>query len=75
MKCRLNVNNAIRSSTQLKDSKFNCEQFVKLSFINMIASTHIEDIERKTDTVIKQFEQNCNIYLDNWGYSSKFIDL
>jgi len=41
----------------------------------MIGSTHIEDIERKTDIVMKQFEENCNIYLNNWGYSCKFVDL
>ncbi|CAG2162795.1 unnamed protein product [Oppiella nova] len=69
--CHLNVLNAIRSSTQLKDSKTSCQQFCRLSFVNMMAGTHVEDFENKIDTIMRQFEQNCNTYLNNWGYNCK----
>ncbi|XP_054155591.1 uncharacterized protein LOC128954052 [Oppia nitens] len=71
VQCRLTVCNAVRSSTQLKDSRNNVQQFCRLSFANMIASTHVEDFENKTDIIMRQFDQNCNLYLNNWGYNCK----
>lgn len=65
----ISVSNAVRSSTHLKDSRFNVEQFIKLSFANTIGSTHVEDLERKMDIVIRQFTENCNNYINRWGWS------
>lgn len=65
----ISVSNAVRSSTHLKDSRFNVEQFIKLSFVNTIGSTHIEDLERKMEYIIRQFTDNCNIYINRWGWS------
>lgn len=64
----ISVSDAIRSFTQLRDSKHNVEQFIRLSFTNLIASTHVEDLETKLDYVIKNFVSNCNLYLNHWGW-------
>lgn len=74
-KGKLSVYNAIRCSTTLKDAKFSAEQFVKLSFANMLASTHLEDMERKPDVVINKFKENCNLYLNKWGWEINFLEL
>ena len=63
--------NAVRSTTQLKDPKSNVQNFCRISFTNMIAGTHIEDLENKTDSIIRDFELHCNIYVNNWGYNCK----
>lgn len=41
----------------------------------MIASSHLEDLERNPDIMMGQFEENCNIYLSNWGWELKIIDM
>jgi len=62
------VSDAIKSFTQLKDSRSNVQQFIKLSFTNLIASTHVEDLERKIDWIMKDFVLNCNNYINKWGW-------
>lgn len=64
----ISVANAIRSFTQLKDSKANVQQFIKLSFANLIASSHVEDLERKIDWITKQYVTNCNNHICRWGW-------
>ena len=66
---QLSVTNAIASSTNLKNSKQNVQQFVILSFTNMIASTHVEDLERKMELICKEFLENCNHAIAKWGWS------
>lgn len=62
------VSDAVKSFTQLKDSRSNVQQFIKLSFTNLIASTHVEDLERKIDWIMKDFILNCNNYITRWGW-------
>jgi hypothetical protein len=62
------VSDAVKSFTQLKDSKSNVQQFIKLSFTNLITSTHVEDLERKIDWIMKDFILNCNNYINRWGW-------
>ncbi|RWS30088.1 stomatin-like protein 3 [Leptotrombidium deliense] len=69
------VSNAIKSFTKLKDSKHNVQQFIKVSFSNVVGSTDIEDIERRPEFIFKQFVENCNIYVSNWGWTVTMIDL
>ena len=69
-KVEISISNAVRSSTHLRDSRFNVEQFIKLAFVNMIGSTHVEDLERKTDLVVRMFIENCNRYINRWGWSA-----
>jgi len=72
---QLSVMNAIQSSTHLKNSNQNVIQFTKLSFVNLISSTHVEDLENKMEYVIKLFAQNCNRYLNKWGWTLSFTKL
>lgn len=69
------VSDAIKSFTQLRDSDKNVEQFIKLSFSNLIASSHVEDLENKTEWIIKTFISNCNGYINNWGWDVNFLNL
>jgi len=62
------VSDAVKSFTQLRDSKSSVEQFIKLGFSNLLASTHVEDLERKIDWIIKDFILNCNQYMNKWGW-------
>lgn len=63
------VSDAVRSFTQLRDSKSNIEKFVRLAFTNLIASTHLEDLERKKDWIMKDFIANCNGSINDWGWN------
>lgn len=72
---QLSVLNAIQSSTHLKDSNQNVIQFTKLSFLNLISSTHLDDLEYKMEYVVKLFVQNCNCYLNKWGWSLTYAKL
>ena len=65
----LAVSDAVRSFTQLRDSKSNIEKFVRLAFTNLIASTHLEDLERKKDWIMKDFIANCNGSINDWGWN------
>ncbi|XP_074601927.1 protein unc-1-like [Brevipalpus obovatus] len=69
-KVEISISNAVRSSTHLQDSRFNVEQFIKLAFVNMVGSTHVEDLERKADLVVRVFIENCNRYINRWGWSA-----
>ena len=69
------VSDAIKSFTQLRDSDRNVDQFVKLSFKNLIASSHVEDLENKAEGIIKTFISNCNMYINNWGWDVSFRTL
>ena len=62
------VSDAVKSFTQLKDSRSNVEQFIRLSFLNLVASSHVEDLERKIDWIMKDFVINCNNYINRWGW-------
>lgn len=62
------VADAVKSFTQLRDSKSSVEQFIKLGFSNLVASTHVEDLERKIDWIMKDFILNCNQYMNKWGW-------
>lgn len=66
---QLAVSDAVRSFTQLRDSKSNIEKFVRLAFINLVTSTHIEDLERKADWIMKDFVANCNGNINDWGWN------
>lgn len=69
------VSDAIKSFTQLRDSDRNVDQFIKLSFKNLIASSHVEDLENKAEGIIKTFISNCNMYINNWGWDVAFQTL
>ena len=69
------VSDAIKSFTQLRDSDRNVDQFIKLSFKNLIASSHVEDLENKAEGMIKTFISNCNMYINNWGWDVSFRTL
>lgn len=69
------VSDAIKSFTQLRDSDRNVDQFVKLSFKNLIASSHVEDLENKGEGIIKTFISNCNTYINSWGWDVNFQTL
>lgn len=69
------VFDAIKSFTQMQDSDKNVEQFIKLSFSNLVASTHVEDLENKADWILRTFISNCNMYINNWGWEVNFTSL
>ncbi|XP_015784570.1 uncharacterized protein LOC107362080 [Tetranychus urticae] len=71
----MTVFNAIRTSTQLKDSRQNVDQFVKLSFLNTMGGIHVEDLERKMEFIIKQYAETCNQYINKWGWSMVVIEI
>ncbi|KAI1291742.1 Podocin [Halotydeus destructor] len=64
----LSVANAVRSYTQLKDSRANIQQFIKLAFTNLITSAHVEDLERKIDWMMKDFFSDSNRDIEKWGW-------
>jgi len=64
----ISVTNAVQSYTKLKDSKTNVQQFIKLSFVNLVTSSHVEDLERKIDWILKDFVIKCNEYTCPWGW-------
>lgn len=69
------VSDAIKSFTQMRDSDSNVEQFIKLFFSNLIASSHVEDLETKTDWIIRTFISNCNLHVNSWGWDVNFLTL
>ena len=69
----LNVTNAV--ATTLKIGKIDVKQCLKLRFSNVLRSKHVEDLENKMDFVVKQFEENCNKFLQRWGYTLKIEQL
>lgn len=71
----ISVSNVVKSITQVKDSQQTVEQFVRISFKNMISSSHLDDIERKMDVLIVNFVTNVNLSLAAWGYSMQTTDL
>ncbi|RWS08493.1 stomatin-like protein 3 [Dinothrombium tinctorium] len=71
----ITVDNVVKSVTQLKDSKNNVQQFVKVSFSNLIGSTHVEDLENRPDFIFKRFVENCNSYINNWGWNLSLVNL
>lgn len=71
----ISISNVVKSITQVKDSQPTVEQFLRISFKNMISSSHLDDIERKLDVLIMTFVTNINISLANWGWSVQITDL
>lgn len=74
-KAIISISNVIKSITQVKDSQPTVEQFIKISFKNMISSNHLDDIERKLDVLVVTFVSNINLSLANWGWSMQTTDL
>lgn len=66
----ISVANAVKSFTGLKDSRKNVDQFIQLAFKNLVSSTHVEDLERKLDWIIKPFIDTCNSHICNWGWNA-----
>lgn len=74
LKVIISVSNVVKSITQVKDSQQTVEQFIKISFKNMISSSHLDDIEHKLDVLIMNFISNINLNLAGWGYSCQIVE-
>lgn len=62
------VADAVKSFTQIKDSKANIQKFIRVAFQNMISGSHVEDLERKIDWIVKEFVANCTKDIQRWGW-------
>ncbi|KPM03693.1 SPFH domain containing protein 1 [Sarcoptes scabiei] len=59
------------SLTTLKLNNIDVERLIQLRFVNLIQSTHIEDLETKMYYIEKGFEEKMNAFLKKWGYAIK----
>ena len=71
----ISISNVVKSITQVKDSQPTVEQFIRISFKNMISSSHLDDIERKLDVLMVNFATSIQPSLTNWGWSLQITDL
>lgn len=62
------VADAVKSFTQIKDSKANIHKFVRVAFQNLVSGSHVEDLERKIDWIVKEFFENCSKDIQRWGW-------
>lgn len=69
----LNVTNAVL--TTLKIGQVDVKECLRLRFTNVLRSQHVEDLENKMEFVVKQYEENCNRFLQRWGYSLRMDEL
>lgn len=69
----LTITNAL--FTTLKINNVNVKNLLQIRFSNLIRSKHVEDLINKMDYILKEFEENMNLILNNWGYTVSIIDL
>lgn len=64
----ISVSDAVKSFTQIRDSKANIQKFVRLAFHNVLSGSHVEDLERKIDWIVKSFVLSCSQNIRKWGW-------
>lgn len=64
----ISVADAVKSFTQIRDSKSNIQKYVKLAFQNVLSGSHVEDLERKIDWIVKSFVLSCTENIRHWGW-------
>lgn len=69
----LGVTNAVL--TTLKLAQVDVKECLRLRFGNVLRSKHIEDLENKMHFIVKQYEENCNRFLQRWGYSLRVEEM
>ena len=64
----ISVSDAVKSFTQIQDSKSNIQKYVRLAFQNVVTGSHVEDLERKIDWIVKSFVLTCSQNIQKWGW-------
>ena len=64
----ISVSDAVKSFTQIRDSKANIQKYVRLAFQNVLSGSQVEDLERKIDWIVKSFVLTCSQNILHWGW-------